>query len=225
MTDSASPTPPGGPGAQPAFNVPPVTTAAVLTIAGVFVVLALLPERFAFAVEGLFTLVPARVAHAVADPLQPGTLLAAVSVFSHALLHVDLMHLVANSGFLLAFGSFAERALGRQRYIRLLAVSVVAGAGVQLMVDWGRWVSLLGASSAASGCLGVFIRLMLTEDRPDPRRRNVALGLLAAVVLANLLFAVLGPVLLPMAGRIAWEAHLGGFVAGVLLAGGARRRP
>jgi membrane associated rhomboid family serine protease len=210
--------PPPGSG-EPAINAPPATVTLVLAIVGVYLVLQILPINVALAIEDLFSLVPARVALALADPLSPAALVVAASFVTHAFLHLDLMHIVANAGFLLAFGSFAERAVGRRRYLGLLLASVLAGAGAQLLVDWGRWVSLLGASAAASGCLGTLVRFLLTGSPPDPKRRRFGLALLAAMVLVNLLFAVLGPSLLPLSGDIAWEAHLGGFVAGYLLSG------
>ena len=222
MTEQTTARQPGS--GEPAFNVPPVTTALVAAIVGVFAILQIVPEGAAAATEGLFSLVPARVAIAAADPWQPANLIVAISLISHAFLHLDLMHLVANAGFLLAFGSVAERRMGRRRYVCLLVFSVLAGAGAQLAVDWGRWISLLGASAGASGCLAAVIRLLLNDRSQDPRRRKFALALLVVVVLVNLVFAVLGPALLPLSGQIAWEAHLGGFVAGYLLSGTIGRR-
>jgi membrane associated rhomboid family serine protease len=222
MSQFHDPPPPGS--GEPAFNAPPATVALVLTLVGIYLVLQILPDRLAMTIEDLFSLVPARVAIVWADPLQPGALVVAASLVSHALLHLDLMHIVANAGFLLAFGSFAERALGKRRFLWLLLMSVLAGAGAQLLADWGEWVSLLGASAAASGCVGTVVRVMLTHGHPDPRRRSFGLTLLAAMVLINLLFAVIGPGLLPIGGDIAWEAHLGGFAAGYLLSGPPRQR-
>ena len=223
MTEPTSARDPGS--GEPVFHAPPVTTVLVVTIVSVFVLLQLLPQGLATAAEDLFSLVPARVAVAVANPWQPGTVIVAISLFSHALLHLDLMHLVANAGFLLAFGSVAERGMGRGRYIRLLLLSVLAGAGAQLVVDWERWISLLGVSAAASGCLAAVVRLLLNDPAQDPRRRRFAVALLVVGVLVNVVFAILGPNLLPISGEIAWEAHLGGFAAGYLLSGkiGPRR--
>jgi membrane associated rhomboid family serine protease len=222
MSPSHDPPSPGS--GEPAFNAPPATVGVVLTLVGVYLVLLILPDRLALTIEDLFSLVPARVAIAWAHPLQPGALVVAASFVTHALLHLDLMHIVANAGFLLAFGSFAERALGKRRFLLLLLLSVLAGAGAQLLADWGEWVSLLGASAAASGCVGTVVRVMLAQGHTDPRRRSFGLTLLAAMVLINLLFAVLGPGLLPIGGDIAWEAHLGGFAAGYLLSAPQGRR-
>ena len=209
---------------EPAFNAPPVTIALIVAIVGMFVLLRLMPDGFAAATEGLLSLVPARVALAVADPLQLVNLIVVFSLFSHALLHVDLMPLGANAGFLLAFGSVTERALGGRRYLLLLLMSVLAGAAAQLLVDWGRWISLLGASAAASGCMAAVVRLLLNDRSHDGRRRKLALALMGVVVLVNLVFAVLGPEILPIGAEIAWEAHLGGFAAGYLLSGAIGRR-
>ena len=215
--------PPSRPG-EPAFNAPPVTIALIIIIVGVFVLLRLVPDGFAATTEGLLSLVPARVALAVSDPLQLINFIVFLSFFSHALLHFDLMHLVANAGFLLAFGSVTERALGVRRYVTLLLMSVLAGAAAQLLVDWGRWISLLGASAAASGCMAAVVRMLLNDRSHDGRRRKLALALMAVVVLVNFIFAVLGPDVLPIGAEIAWEAHLGGFVAGYLLSGPVGRR-
>ena len=93
-----------------AFNVPPVTlTTAVLLIAA-FAVLTLAPVPWTVGIIEHFSLRPLLVAQALRDPLQLSSALAALTLVSHALIHIDGIHIALNVGFLLAFGSMAASA-------------------------------------------------------------------------------------------------------------------
>ncbi|MEO3432282.1 rhomboid family intramembrane serine protease [Inquilinus sp. CAU 1745] len=210
----------GQQGRTPIFNVPPVTLTFASLLAIVFGLLHLLPPDGQDFAALYFSVVPTRIAAALETPFSLEGLWTAATLLTHAFIHFDGIHLIANVGFLLAFGSGCERALGVRRYLLLLVGSAVAGALVQTVFDWNDWVQMYGASGAVSGCVGGVVRLMAT-DPLDPRRRRLARNIVIALVGANVIFALVGGALFGLSGEIAWPAHLGGFAAGLLIA----RRP
>jgi membrane associated rhomboid family serine protease len=216
--DPAAPRPPlaGPPPRQPAFNAPPVTVVLVLAILGVFAVLRLAPARLSQTLVIELSLIPDRVWLALADPLSGTGLLAAVNLVSHAFVHWDLIHVAANVGFLLAFGSLVERAAGPVKFGAVFVLSAVAGALIQLLFAGDGFSLMFGASGGVSGAMGAAVRLMLA-DRLDAQRRRLGLNLILALVGLNLLFALFGGAIMGLDAGVAWQAHLGGFAAGFLM--------
>lgn len=155
----------------------------------------------------------------VPDRLVPSSLI--TSMF----LHGGWLHLIGNMWFLWVFGSHVEEAIGSGKYLIFYLLSGVASALVQLMVNLGSPVPTLGASGAIAGVMGAFLLLY-------PRARVVTLVFIvifittielpAAFMLiywfAIQLLSGLGSlVTVTQAQGIAWFAHVGGFLAGLLL--------
>ncbi|MDR6292388.1 MULTISPECIES: rhomboid family intramembrane serine protease [Inquilinus] len=199
---------------QPIFNVPPITMWLSVVLVAVFAAIHLLPETLWGPIINRMVVVPVYF-----EELDRWTALDALTVISslvfYAFIHVEPIHLVANLGFFLAFGSVCERQFGKRRYIVLLLATTVAAALVQVAASWGQEIQLYGASGAVSGCIGAFCRLMLATH--DPARRRLAMNLIGFTVIANVLFALLGGGLMGLDAQIAWQAHIGGFLAGILL--------
>lgn len=154
----------------------------------------------------------------VPDRFVPATLL--TSMF----LHGGWLHLIGNMWFLWVFGSHVEDAIGPGRYLIFYLVSGVASALVQFFVNLGSPIPTLGASGAIAGVMGAFLLLY-------PRARVVTLVFIvifittvelpAAFMLlywfAIQLLSGLGSLTsVTQAQGIAWFAHVGGFVAGLL---------
>lgn len=172
----------------------------------------------------LTAFIPARYT----DAVLPGGVTAKVTTFlTHALLHGDFTHLAVNGGWLLAFGSIVARRLDADRFLLLAAISAVAGAALFLVMNWGLLQPMVGASGAISGLMGAAMRFMfqrpsvhggaapsmtIAELARDPRSRMMIGSWLALNLVFGLFFGQLFS-----AGGIAWEAHLGGFFAGLLL--------
>jgi membrane associated rhomboid family serine protease len=157
---------------------------------------------------------------------------------SYALIHADFVHLGFNAVWLIAFGTAVARRFGAARFLILFALSAVAGALMHLLAHYGDLQPLVGASASISGTMGAAARFAFQTGGPlDPWRtaegvdgyrlpaeplfkalRNVrVLAFLGAWFGINLLFG-LGS--LPIIGEdqsIAWEAHVGGFLTGLLL--------
>lgn len=134
------------------------------------------------------------------------------SFLTHSLLHGGMLHLCMNTAIFLSLGSMLARGLGTQRFLVLYAVSAFGGALLfALVADAGG--PLVGASGALFGFIGALKRWewrWLAATGASPRRFwGTILGLAAINVLLALMF---------QGAEIAWEAHLGGFIAGWLIA-------
>jgi membrane associated rhomboid family serine protease len=166
-----------------------------------------------------------------ADP-QPATILTA---FSAMFMHGGLFHLGGNMLFLWIFGNNVEDAMGRVKFVVFYLLGGLAALGAQILIDPNAAVPTIGASGAVAGVLGAYAILY-------PRARVVTvifiiffftIVLLPAPVILGLWF--LQQVLfgyLDLAnpaggsGGVAYFAHIGGFLFGlVAIRAFARRRP
>ncbi len=188
----------------------------------VILTLAFLPQRFETLPE-------------LGGQLLPGGQIARVtSFFSYALLHGSWTHLAMNMVWMLAFGSVAARRLGTARFIGLSLLAAAVAAAFSMALTWGTNAILVGASGAISGQMAVAVRLIfahggtltssLRKDLslvpPEPLLRlftNKSAVIFIVIWLGvDMLSASSG---LLTGARIAWEAHLGGFLTGLLVFG------
>jgi len=222
---------------EPILNVPSVVSATIGVLILVHVVRALLltPEQdFEFLLE--FAFIPAR--YVVAADTLPGGWAANIWTFvTHAFIHANLFHLGVNIAWLLPFGTAVARRFGPVRFLALFAVTSAAGAGAHLLTHWGEEVVMVGASGAISGLMAAAIRFAFQRGGPihlwsqsdfaayrvpaapllDALRDVRVMAFLAVWFGLNLLFGM-GTVSMPGAEQgIAWQAHIGGFLAGLLL--------
>jgi membrane associated rhomboid family serine protease len=142
--------------------------------------------------------------------------------FTSMFLHANIIHLGGNMLFLYVFGDNVEDAFGRVRYAVFYFVSgIVASLAHVFSVvgTQGQSFPTIGASGAISGVLGAYLVLY-------PRAKILSLVFffwitiiaVPAVVFLGVWFAYqfLYGFLLDTAGGVAYWAHIGGFVAGIL---------
>lgn len=212
----------------PVFNAPRIVivSLAVLVLAHV-VRTSLLSQDADEWLIGAAAFIPARY-----DDLDlPGGMLAKLaSPLTYALLHGDYTHLVFNCGWLLAFGTIVARRVSAAGFLALAGASAIGGALLFLVMNLGLRQPMIGASGAISGLMGAAVRFIflpdagsmpgsgyapsmtLTEVLGDRRCRM----LIGSWLLFNLLFGLfLGQLFTD--SPIAWEAHVGGFMTGLLL--------
>jgi membrane associated rhomboid family serine protease len=211
---------------NPRRNYPVVNTALILANVAVFVYqLTLSPHAFKVFLLANAT-VPARFPAALAghEPLQTAFLPIITSMF----LHVGIAHILGNMLFLWIFGDNVEDFYGHFTY---LVFYLVCGAGAGLLhvlFNWNSMLPSLGASGAISGVMGAYLILY-------PRSRVLTLVFIflipiPAVVILVLWFVmqfVSGVSSLGMgvaSGGVAWWAHVGGFLLGMVITAIARRR-
>lgn len=148
---------------------------------------------------------------------------ASLTVLTSMFLHGGFMHLAGNMLYLWIFGNNVEDALGHGRYLAFYALSGLAAALAQALHAPDSTIPMIGASGAISGVLAAYL-LYYPHARVTVL---VPLGFMLytarwpAVVVLGLWFVIqVGSSLLasPDQPGVAWLAHVGGFVAGLLLA-------
>ncbi|MGZ4104214.1 MAG: rhomboid family intramembrane serine protease [Actinomycetota bacterium] len=143
------------------------------------------------------------------------------SIFYTMFLHGSLLHIGGNMLFLWVFGDNIEDRLGKVKFLLLYLISGIAATFVQTLVGPSSGGPLIGASGAIAGVLGAYIVLF-----PRARVRTLVFVFLIfvvdipAIVLLGIWFAMqllqgVGPG--AAGGGVAYMAHVGGFVAGILL--------
>ena len=152
---------------------------------------------------------------------------------TYSLLHGGFTHLAVNCVWLLAFGTALSRRFGGWRFLVFFAATAVAGALAFWLVNPSGLAPVIGASGAISGAMGAAARFAFAPGaplgggfagqrdlaayrQPAPSLREVlserrAFTFLALWFAMNFLFGVVAPT---GDAPVAWEAHIGGFVAG-----------
>ena len=150
------------------------------------------------------------------------------SLITSMFLHGGFLHLIGNMLYLWIFGNNIEDAMGHGRYILFYVICGVVAAMTHAMMTPDSVVPMVGASGAISGILGAYLLLY-------PRTRIlVAIPIFIFIrfiyvpagfvlVFWFLLQVLSGTVGGGEAGGVAWFAHIGGFIAGMVLIGVFKR--
>ncbi|NOT07879.1 MAG: rhomboid family intramembrane serine protease [Gemmatimonadales bacterium] len=145
------------------------------------------------------------------------------TVLSSMFLHGGWLHLIGNVWFLWVFGNNVEDSMGRVRFLTFYLLTGAVAAAAQAFVSPGSAIPMVGASGAISGVMGGYIVLY-------PRVRVhllIFLGIFITTITVPaylmllywvfLQFIGLVPALGREAGGVAFMAHLGGFIGGMVL--------
>jgi membrane associated rhomboid family serine protease len=220
------------------LNVPAaiVVLLAVLGLVQLLLMFALTAEQTTEFLL-LFAFIPARYDFSVlSDVAWPGGWAADIWTFvTYALIHADLSHLIFNAVWLLAFGSPVARRFGSLRFTAFMAMTAAAGAVVHLVTHFGELLPMVGASAAISGSMAAAARfafqrggpLEMWRDRAEACRVPAAplsvslrdprvIAFLLVWFGVNILFGVFSMGMPGVEQAIAWQAHIGGFLAGLL---------
>ena len=133
------------------------------------------------------------------------------TVFTSMFIHGGPIHFVGNMLFLYGFGGGVEERLGHIKYLIFYLATGVAAAWTQVATDLDSESVLIGASGAISGVVGAYLLAY-------PYRNAIALLVVFFVLPLLLSVGSFGPV--SIGAGVAYMAHLGGLVAGVLLMAG-----
>ncbi len=132
--------------------------------------------------------------------------------FVSMFLHGSILHIAGNMWFLWVFGNNVEEAYGTLGYVVLYLVTGVAATAAFIISNAGATEPLVGASGAIAGVLGSYLVLF-------PRHRILTLLFFYFVPIPALFFLgfwFVSQFAVADVG-IAWEAHVGGFVAGAVI--------
>ncbi len=153
---------------------------------------------------------------------QPHTPL--ITIFTSMFMHGGLGHLLFNMLFLWIFADNMESGLGHRRFALFFLLSGIGAALIQIIMNINSITPMIGASGAIAGVLGaymfryprarvhvfVFLLFFITTLRVPA---YVVLGFWFLTQLSN----GLGSLGINTTGGVAWFAHIGGFVTGVLV--------
>ena len=154
-------------------------------------------------------------------PQEPGPSPIWLTLFTSMFMHGGWLHLGGNMLFLWIFGDNVEHRIGHGLYLVFYLVAGIVASFAQIMVDTGSVIPTLGASGAISGVLGAYL-VMFPTNRvlvliirfPMWVPAIVAIGLWGVLQFVNGLGAI--AVTEETGGGVAYMAHIGGFVVGLL---------
>jgi membrane associated rhomboid family serine protease len=228
---------PPEPPREPLLTLPGALTAYILLLAVIHLRVLLPPEWENWTID-VFGFIPKRYDSTLLALDFPGGAGAKVWTFvTYSLLHANLSHIGFNVLWLLPFGSALVRRFGALRFFLFMAVTAAAGALAHLVTHEHAVAPMIGASASVSGTMAAAIRfafvqgsflsfsrgdadvaarvpaLSLTRALRNPR----VLGFLGVWFGVNIIFGV-GSIAIGNDGAsVAWQAHIGGFFAGLLL--------
>jgi membrane associated rhomboid family serine protease len=139
---------------------------------------------------------------------------------SATLVHAGLLHLVFNLLMLLICGRAVEGALGPANLVILYVVGAFAAAAGQFVLDPNSMIPMIGASGAISAVIGAYA-MLFGRNRVKVADPRLALWLNVLWLLAAWVVLQVAVAIVVSAGNgilLAVGAHVGGFVAGVILA-------
>ena len=216
------------------FNLAWIVTVLIVTCAGVhFVRTALLSPLQDTEVLVRTAFIPLRYSGDF-----PLDIYALTSPVTYSLLHADLLHLAINMIWLAAFGSPLANRVGSMRFVAFWVLTSIAAVLLHYLIHANDPAMVIGASGAVSGAMGAAARFGFQVDRGalKPafmgtqlplssvfRQRTVVVFL--AVWFAVNFIAGTGYLVPGETAPIAWEAHIGGFIAGFFGVGLFDRRP
>ncbi len=228
---------PQDPPREPILTLPGALTAYVALIAVIHLRVLLPPELESWTID-VFGFIPKRYDSTLLDITFPGGAGAKVWTFvSYSLLHANLSHIGFNVLWLLPFGSALARRFGAFRFYLFMAVTAAAGALAHLLTHEHAIAPMIGASASVSGTMAAAIRFafvkgsFLSFNRGDADeaakvpalsltralRDSRVLGFLGVWFGVNIIFGV-GSIAIGLdGGSVAWQAHIGGFLAGLML--------
>jgi membrane associated rhomboid family serine protease len=212
----------------PSSRTPLITIGLIVINVLVYLNQLTLPPRAAVRFVYLYGLIPVEITGGELLVQHPvplyGTILTSMFV------HGGLFHLAGNMLYLWIFGDNVEDRLGRVRFLLFYLLSGLAAAAAQILSDPHSQIPMVGASGAISGVLGAYLLLY-------PHARVVTLvffgwfvrviEIRAIIVLGFWIVVQLVSGLLTwgaQVGGVAWFAHVGGFIAGLVMVIPLRRR-
>lgn len=157
----------------------------------------------------------------VTIPQEPGPVPIYLTILSAMFMHGGLMHIGGNLLYLWIFGDNVEHRFGAIPFLVFYLVSGLAATFVQIALDPDSIIPNLGASGAISGVMGAYL-VLFPKNRVHAILffRVVAVPAVVALGLWIVMqvFGGFGTLGAEQAGGVAYGAHIGGFVAGVVLA-------
>lgn len=174
--------------------------------------------------SGAFMVVPAEIVRAW-DAMRsgvpvPGGWREFGTLLSYAFLHGSLEHLLFNMLYLWLFAVLAAELLGPRWMLAVFCVTAICGGICHVALNAGESIPMLGASGAVMGFEGLYLGMAVRWHLPDPHvwpmSRPIPPAQLAALGVIGVIMDFTG--LMGGTLGVAYGAHIGGFVGGIVLA-------
>jgi membrane associated rhomboid family serine protease len=147
-----------------------------------------------------------------------------INFFTSMFMHGGLVHIIGNMLYLWIFGNNVEDVMGRGRFIIFYLLCGLVASGAQVLANPNSPIPSIGASGAIAGVLGAYILLFPRAQVETLLIMGYFVRLVRVPALIVLsfwfviqLFSGLLSFGMSQMGGVAWFAHIGGFVAGLLL--------
>ena len=208
---------------NPSRTTPVVTILIIIACFLIFLYEVILPPQWREVFIQMFGVIPYEITHGVDIP-PPDPLTPYGNLVSYQYLHGSWAHILGNMLFLWVFGDNVEDRMGKLRYFIFYTLCGISAALIQVAVYPDSKIPLIGASGAISGVLGAYAVMF-------PRAQIItlvfffffvdvvvvpALVWIAAWFMVQFVSAMFSATHLTMGG-VAWFAHIGGFITGVVL--------
>ena len=227
----------------PALNVPSVVLALIGVMIVAYAAFAWAQPQQQNEWLFYFALFPARFIPSALHPdlVFPGGVAGDVwTLFTYTFMHGSWSHVLINSLWLLAFGSAIARRIGSFRFLLFYFFCGIVGALLHVAFYGGSVVPVIGASGAISGLMGGAVRFVFLADGPigglggqrgrsSAPRAQMSIGaalrdrriliFVGVWIALNFIFGIGSISPSGEVTDIAWIAHLGGFLAGLLFFG------
>lgn len=210
---------------NPTHITPIVTVGLIVVCVLVFFWQLSLGDQGGMVAVYRFGVIPAVLLDGQSLPPDLNPIAGQLTVLTSMFLHGGWMHLIGNMLYLWIFGNNIEDSMGHVRFVVFYVLCGVAAALAQALADPSSEVPMIGASGAISGVLGAYLLL-----HPHARIRTlIFLGFLITTIRLPASIVLGGWIVLQLIsyagtpagqeGGVAWLAHIGGFIAGMLLIG------
>jgi membrane associated rhomboid family serine protease len=217
-----------------AFNIPPVVLVLAVALGAIHAARQLVSPATDEWLLLTFSFIPARYGEAFA--VLPGGYGALFwTPLTYSLLHADWVHLTVNLVWMASFGSALARRFGSIRFLLFCAITAIAGAGAHTLAYPGDESIVIGASAAVSGVTAAAARFAFTSAGPlgtslgredaylapaltlvGTLRDGRSMTFIILWFAMNFVFGISGFMAPGVEGTIAWQAHVGGFLAGLI---------
>jgi membrane associated rhomboid family serine protease len=207
----------------PTKKFPLITVEIIVLNTIVYLYEASLGEKFTQFIYAM-GLIPFEITHHT-DLLPTGPSIIYLTIFTSMFMHGSIIHLLGNMLFLWIFGNNVEEYLGRVNFIIFYLVCGLSAAFTQIFFNPNSTMPMVGASGAIAGVLGAYLLLY-----PRARVTTViifgffirlikipAVVVLSFWIIYQFLYGISSLAVKTGEGGVAWFAHIGGFIGGIIL--------
>jgi len=200
---------------------PPVVVVVIIILCVIIYLAQLMSDDGGQAVIERFGFVPARLFGRDVLPLDPSGMPLGATLVTYVFLHGSWAHLLGNMLFLWIFADNVEDATGHPQFIFFFLMTGMVAAIAHAWPDPNSFSPIIGASGGVSGVLGAYLLLHPKAEISIavPIFLAVQIVMLPAWVIlaAWFLFNFILDFMYGSAAIIAFRAHIGGFIAGIVL--------